>query len=152
MHSFEDIETCIDKKILNPVSRKYGTSLHAINANIGDQELGLLHVDMEPFTFHANLPHIELGDTLLLGVQDKHHVISVEKLPWDTSAELSQKCLQHQDEQQWSKDRALMHVDTYAQILTVLTIDPHTTLGMGAHALNDMQSPFLGPGDCQGPP
>ena len=35
-----------------------------------DQELGLLHVDTEPFTFHATLPRHELGDTLLLGVCD----------------------------------------------------------------------------------
>ena len=28
-----------------------------------DQDLGLLQVDMEPFTFHANLPCLELGDS-----------------------------------------------------------------------------------------
>ena len=52
-----------------------------------DQELGL-HVDMEPFTFHASLPCLELGDTLLLGVRYEHQVISVEELPWYASAEL----------------------------------------------------------------
>ena len=46
-----------------------------------DQEPGLLHVDTEPFTFHASLPRLELGNTLLLGVRDEHQVISVEKLP-----------------------------------------------------------------------
>ena len=33
---------------------------------------------MEPFTFHASLPRLELGDTLLLGVRIEHQVISVE--------------------------------------------------------------------------
>ena len=30
-----------------------------------DQELCLLHVNTEPFIFHASLPHLELGDALL---------------------------------------------------------------------------------------
>ena len=38
-----------------------------------------------------------------------HQVISVEKLPWHTSAELTRKRFQHQDEEQGARDRALMH-------------------------------------------
>ena len=38
--------------------------------------------------FLFSLPCLELGDTLLLGVRDEHQVISVEDLPWYTSAEL----------------------------------------------------------------
>ena len=69
-------------------------------ANTRDQELGLLHVHTEPFTVHSSLPHLGFGDTL--------QVISKEKLPWHTSAELAQKHFQHQDEGQWAKNRALM--------------------------------------------
>ena len=36
--------------------------LETIMAIIGDQALGL-HVDMEPFTFHASLPRLELGES-----------------------------------------------------------------------------------------
>ena len=43
------------------------------------QELGL-HVDMKPFTFHASLPCLEIGDTLLLGVRNEHQVISCKML------------------------------------------------------------------------
>ena len=53
-----------------------------------DQKLGLLRV--EPFTFHASLPRLDLGDTLFFGV---------EKFPWYTSAKLMQECLQYKLEQ-----------------------------------------------------
>ena len=51
-----------------------------------DQELGLLHVDTEPFTFHASLPCLELGDTLLVmstrsSAQRSSHVTPV----WNSS-------------------------------------------------------------------
>ena len=78
-------------------------------ANAGDQELGLRHVEVGPFTFHAGLPFIELGgDTLFSGVSNAYQVISMEKLPRHTSAELTRGRLQHQDEEQWAKDRALI--------------------------------------------
>ena len=43
-----------------------------IMANTRDRELGLIHLDMEPYTFHASFPRIELGDALFLGVHDEH--------------------------------------------------------------------------------
>ena len=57
-------------------------------ANTRDQELGLLGLGMELFTFHTCLPCIELGDTLLLCVCNEQQVASVEKLPRHTNAEL----------------------------------------------------------------
>ena len=90
----------------------YTKFLVDIMANTRDQELGLLHVDTE------------LGYALLLGVCDEHQVISIEKLPWPTRAELTRKLLQHPSEEQWPNDRAMMH----AKLLDVLTIDSHTTL------------------------
>ena len=44
-----------------------------------DQEPGLHHVDTELFTFHASLPRIEVGDTLLISVRLEHQVIRVDK-------------------------------------------------------------------------
>ena len=52
--------------------------------NTRDQELGLLDIDVEPFTCHTRLPCPELVDTVLQGVCNKHQVISVEKLPRHT--------------------------------------------------------------------
>ena len=37
-----------------------------------NQELGHLHVNTAPFTSHTSLPHLELGDTLLLAVCDEY--------------------------------------------------------------------------------
>ena len=48
--------------------------------------------------------------------------IIVEKLPWHTSAEFTQKCLQHQDEEERVKDRALMYTNSNSKLLTVLTM------------------------------
>ena len=93
--------------------------------------------------FHTSLPCLELGDTLLLGVHNEHQVISVEKLPWYTSAELPRKCFQYQNEEQWAKDKTLMHTNSHTKLLTVLTIDLHTTLCIWVHALDDTHSPFL---------
>ena len=90
--------------------------------------------------------------TLLLGVCTKHQVTSIEKLPWHISAELARQCFQHQDEEQWAKDRALMHTNFQAKLLTVLTIDPYTALGIVVHALDDMHSPFIHTQAPQGPP
>ena len=117
-------------------------------ANTRNQELGLLgllHVDMELFTFHTCLPCLELGDTLLLGVCDEKQVVSEEKLPWHTNAELMWKRFQHRDEEQWAKGRVLKHINSHAKLITVLTIDLHTTLGIGVHDLNDTHSPFRNP-------
>ena len=80
-------------------------------ANTRNQELGLLgllHVDMELFTFHTCLPCLELGDTLLLGVCDEQQVASEEKLSRHTNAELMWKRLHHRDEEQWAKGRVPM--------------------------------------------
>ena len=82
-------------------------------------------------SFHVSLPRLELGDTLLLGDRDEHQVISVEKLPWYTSTELTRTRLQPQNDEQWAKNRTLMHTNSHAKLLTVLTIDPRTTLGIG---------------------
>ena len=50
--------------------------LEDIMANIRDQELDLLHVCMELFTFHAILPCLELGDAFLLGFRSEHREAS----------------------------------------------------------------------------
>ena len=113
-------------------------------ANTRNQELGLLgllYVDMELFTFHTCLPCLELGDTLLLGVCDEQQVVSEEKLPRYTNAELMWKRLQHQDDEQWAKGRVLMHINSHAKLTIVLNIDLHMTLGIGVHDLNDTHSP-----------
>ena len=99
-----------------------------------DEELGLLHVDMAPFTFYASLPCHELGNTLLLGVHDEHQVIGVEELPWYTSAEFMRQRLHLQNEEQWAKDITLMHTNSNTQLLTLLTIHLHTNLGPGWNA------------------
>ena len=49
------------------------------------------------------------GHTLLLGVRNEHQVIRIEQLPWHSSVELARQHFQHQDEEQWAKERALMH-------------------------------------------
>ena len=49
------------------------------------------------------------------------------------------------NEEQWAKDRTLMHTNSHTKLLTVLTIDPHTTTGLGVHALDDPHSPFPDP-------
>ena len=72
-----------------------------------------------------------------MGVHDEHQVISIEMLPRHISAELTWKHLQHKDEEQWAKDRALMHTNSYAKLLAVLSIDPHMTPGTGVHALDN---------------
>ena len=64
--------------------------------------------------------------------------------PLHTSAQLTRKCLQHQDEEHWVKDRALMHIKSHAK-LTVLTVDPYTILCNEVHSLDDTHSPFLSP-------
>ena len=56
-----------------------------------------------------------------------------------------QKPFQHQDEEQWAKDRTLMHTNSHAKFLTVLTIYLHTTPDIGVHALDDTHSSFLDP-------
>ena len=53
------------------------------------------------------------------------------------------KPFQHKDEEQWANDRALMHTNSHAKLLTVLTIDPHMTLDIRVHALDDTHIPFL---------
>ena len=84
------------------------------------------------FTFHASLPCLELEDTpILRGVSNEHQVIRVEELPWYTSAELTRQHLQHHREEQWANDGTLMHTNYHAKLLTVLTIDSHTTPGLG---------------------
>ena len=101
---------------------------------------------------NASLPRLELGDTLLLGVCDEHQVNSIEKLPRHTSDELARQCFQQQDGEKWAKDRALMHTNSYAKLLTVLTIDPHTALGIVVHAQDDTHNPFIHTQAPQGPP
>ena len=95
-----------------------GTGVHAkfledIVAITRDQELGLLYVDTEPFTFHASLPHLELGDTLLLCVHDEHQTVSIKKLPWYTNVERMRNHLQHQNEGQWTKDSTTPNPSLY---------------------------------------
>ena len=68
-----------------------------------------------------------------------------EKLPRHTNAELMWKRLHHRDEEQWAKGRVLMHINSHAKLIIVLTIDLLTTLGIGVHDLNDMHSPFCNP-------
>ena len=78
-----------------------------IMANTGAQVIFMLtqsHLLSIP-ALHA----FELGDTPLLCVCGKHQVIRVEKLPWHTWAELTRKRFQHQGDEQWAKDRALIH-------------------------------------------
>ena len=121
-------------------------------AIIRDQDLGLLLVDTEPFPLYASLLRLELGDTLILGVRDEHQVVIVKKLPVYTSAELKRKRLQQQNEGQWAKGRTLMHTNSHAKLLTVLTIDPHTYPGIGIHAPDGTHSPLLDPEVPSGPP
>ena len=66
----------------------FAWSLQDIKLNTGDHKLGLLHVDTEPFTFHASLPCLKLGDTLLLGVLWWAPGYQLENLPWHTSTDL----------------------------------------------------------------
>ena len=56
-----------------------------------------------------------------------------------------QTCLQHQDEEQWAKDKALMHAISNANFLTALKIDPHNTSGIGVQNLDVTYRPFLHP-------
>ena len=60
--------------------------------------------------------------------------------------------LQHQDEEQWAKDRALMHTNSHAKLITVSTIDLHTAPGIVVHTLDDMHSLFVHTQTPQGPP
>ena len=67
-----------------------GNLFHYVSkANNENPELGLLHDDAEPITFHAILACLELGDTLILRVRDEHQVINIKKFPWYTSADLT---------------------------------------------------------------
>ena len=79
-----------------------------IKTNNRDKELGILHADMKPFIFHANLSRLELGDTLLFGVCDKQQVISIERLP-NAHQQITWQHFWHQDREQWAEDRGLMH-------------------------------------------
>ena len=47
-----------------------------VKVNTWDQELGLLHVDVESITFHASLPCLELEDIVLQHVCDEHQVVT----------------------------------------------------------------------------
>ena len=60
------------------------------------------------FTFHASLSQIGLGYTLRQDMRNEYQVVSVDELPWYTSAKLAQKHVKHQDEQQWDMERALI--------------------------------------------
>ena len=80
------------------------------------------------FACHTSAPCLEFGDTHLLSVRAECQVIHIEQFQWYTSAELMRQYLEHQDEEQWAKDRALMHFEFHAKLLTVLTID-HTRSG-----------------------
>ena len=42
-----------------------------------------------------------------------------------------------------SKDRTLMHSNSHAKLLTVLTIDLHTAPGIVLHALKDTHGPLI---------
>ena len=57
----------------------------------------------------------------------------------------------HQDEGQWIKNWALMHISSHAKPFTVLNVNPHTTLDIGLHALDDTQ-PNHRSWDPQDPP
>ena len=131
------------QKVASTSSMALSTSTWVTVCGAEGLRLTPLHVDMEPFTIHVSLPRRKLGDTLLLGVHDEHQVISVDKLPWYPSAKLKRKRLQHKVEEQWAKDRTLMHTNSHAKLFTVLTIDPHPTPSIGVHALDDTRSPFL---------
>ena len=50
---------------------------------------------------------------------------------------------QHQDEQQWAKNGALVYTDSHAELLTVLAIYPYAASGISVHALDDSDRPFL---------
>ena len=78
-------------------------------------------------------------------VIDEQQVVSEEKLPRYTNAELMWKRLQHQDDEQWAKGRVLMHINSHAKLIIILNIDLHMTLGIGVHDLNDTHSPFRNP-------
>ena len=75
-------------------------------------DLGLLHADMEPFTFHSSLPWHELECAFLMGVHCDHQVISIKKLLWHTGAELTRQRFQQKDGEQWDKVRALTQIPT----------------------------------------
>ena len=118
-------------------------------ANIRDQEPGLLLVDREPFTSHGSLLRIELGDTLLC-VCDEHQVIRIEKFARHTSAKLTRKSLQHQDKEEWARDRTLMH--TNSNIKPWLCW-PWTCIRLRAlEYIPWLTSPFLNPKAPLGPP
>ena len=88
--------------------------LEVILAITRDQELGHLHVEMEPFTFRASVPCLELRDTLLLGVCDEYwssvqrsfHGIPV----WNPRASASSTRMNK------TKDRALMHTYFHSKL------------------------------------
>ena len=62
------------------------------------------------------------------------------------------RVLQHQDEEQWAKDRVLMHINSHAKLLIVLTIDPHMAVGSVVYILDDTHNPFVHTQAPQGPP
>ena len=104
-----------------------------------DQELGLLHVDTEPFTFHASLPCLVHPLGCPRWAPCHQHGTPVRNSRESASSS------EYQNEEQWAKDRTLMHTNSHTKLLTVLTIDLHTTPGIGIHALDDTHSPFLNP-------
>ena len=59
----------------------------------------------------SKLPRLELVDTLLLGVHNKHQVISIEKLPWHPGAELKEV---------W--DGTLLPVYWYSQLVKTTSV------------------------------
>ena len=66
-------------------------------------------------SFHAL--SLEIHTPSMSVMSTSHQVISVEKLPQHTTVELIQKHFQHQDKEQWAKDRALVDTNPHAKLL-----------------------------------
>ena len=84
---------------MDPLHTLWAQDADAVDTTTADSPVVLarfleefcLHVDTEPFTCHASLPRIALGDTPLMGVCDEHHVVSIKKFPLYTSVEFMWK-------------------------------------------------------------
>ena len=95
------------------------------------------------FTFHASLSQVGLGYTLRQDIRNEYQVVSVDELPWYTSAKLALKARPAPGWTGVGYGKSPDNTHSHTKLPIVLTTVPQTTPGIGAHhALNDTQNAF----------
>ena len=112
-------------------------TLQEIQPHTTDHDLCLSCIYSEPFQFllHFFFPGQEPSDTFLQPFSYDNKVISIEALPWDSTAELMWQCFKYNDEKQRAEYRALVNTNLHFKLFTVPLTNTDTAPGIGIHSL-----------------